>query len=274
MQKDYKIVPFPLIRQRIIDYQVEAARNHTIRGLFDVDVTDVRRAIRHYRKETGRGLSLTAYLIYVFSHTLIEYPELQGYLKGRKKLVIFADVDVNTIVERKIDGIPQATTYILRAADKKSLDEIFQELEDAKKSTTGSAIAGDTRKSITRTVVEKMPRFARRLILRYIMSRNPGMRRKFFGTVGMSALAMFAGGNGYAIPITPHVLSLLVGGFGKKPWVVGDKVIPREVISLTLAMNHDIVDGAPGVRLMTELNKRILSGFGIEEHLGAVTSEQ
>ena len=160
-----------------------------------------------------------------------------------------------------------------RAADKKDLDGIFQELEDAKRSITGSAFAGDTRKSPSRTLVEKMPRFARRLILRYIMSRNPVMRRKFFGTVGLSALAMFAGGNGYAIPITPHVLSLLVGGFGKKPLVVGDRVVPREVISLTLAMNHDIVDGAPGVRLMTDLNKRLLAGFGIEEHLRAVTSE-
>lgn len=273
MQKDYRIVPFPPIRQRIVDYQVEAARNHTIRGLFDVDVTDIRRAIRRYRKDTGKGLSLTAYLLYVYSHTLAEYPNLQGYLKGKRKLVIFDDVDVNTIVERKIDGERHATTYILRGADKKSLDEIYEELEIAQKATTSSAIAGDTQKSFARTMVERMPRFLRRLILRYIMSRNPSMRRKFFGTVGLSAVAMFAGGNGYAVPITPHVLSLLVGGFGKKPMAVGNEVKVREVISLTLSMNHDVVDGAPGVRLMTELNKRLLAGFGIEEQMRAVTSE-
>lgn len=266
------MLPFPPVRQRIADYQIEAARNHTIRGLFDVDVTDIRRAIRHYRRERDRGLSLTAYLLFVFSHTLIDYPMLQGYLKGRKKLIIFNDVDVNTIVEREIQGERHATTYILRAADKKSLDEIYRELEDAQKSTAESAIAGDTQRSTARVVVEKMPRFMRRLVLAYIMRRNPVLRRKFFGTVGLSALSMFAGGSGYAIPITPHVLSLLVGGFGKKPLVVNDEIKIREVLSLTLAMNHDVVDGAPAVRFMTELNKRLLSGFGIEEHLEAVTS--
>jgi len=272
MQQDYTIIPFPPVRQRIADFQIEAARSHTIRGLFDIDVTDIRRAIRRYRRDTGTGLSLTAYLLYVYSHTLAEYPNLQGYLKGHKKLVIFDDVDVNTIVERKINGERHATTYILRSADKKTLNEIYNELETAQKSTTESVIAGDTRKSTARFIVEKMPGFMRRLILAYIMRRNPMLRRQFFGTVGLSALAMFADGNGYAVPITPHVLSLLVGGFGKKPFVVGNEIKIREVLSLTLSMNHDVVDGAPAVRFLNDFHRRLQAGYGMEEQMKAVTS--
>jgi len=269
MQRDYKIIPFPPVRQCIADFQIEAARNHTIRGLFDVDVTDIRRAIRHYRRETGNGLSLTGYLLYVYSHTLADYPLIQGYLKGRKKLVIFDDVDVNTIIEREIQGERQATTYILRAADKKELVEINRELEKARQSTKDSAIAGDTRKNIA-VLVEKLPGFMRRLILAYVMRRNPRLRRHFFGTVGLTALSMFADKNGYGVPITPHVLGLLVGGLGKKPVVVGDKIKIREVLCLTLSMNHDVVDGAPAVRFLNDFHRRLQAGFGIEEHMKAV----
>jgi len=272
MKEGYRIIPFPPIRQRIADYQIEASKTHTNRGLFDIDVTDIRRAIRRYRRETGKGLSLTAYILYVYSHTLNDYPMLQGYLKGRKKLVIFNDVDVSTIVEREIRGERQATTYILRSANKKSLEQIFEELEIARKSTADSIIAGDSKKNKTK-YIEMMPGFIRRMVLAYIMKRNPVLRKKFFGTVGLSAMAMFADGNGWAVPITPHVMSLLVGGFGKKPVVVKNQILIREILSLTLCMNHDVVDGAPAIRFLNDFHSRLQSGCGIEEHMRKIKSE-
>ena len=272
MEKNYSILPFPPVRQRIADYQIEASRTHTIRGLFDIDVTNIRRAIRLYRRATGKGLSLTVYLLYVYSHTLSDYPKMQGYLKGRKKLIVFDDVDVSTIVEREIQGQRQATTYILRAADKKDLNQIYEEIENAKKSTAESVIAGDSKKNKT-VYIEMMPGFIRRLALAYIMRRNPMLRKKFFGTVGLSALSMFADKNGYAVPITPHVLSLLVGGFGKKPVVVENRIVIREVLSLTLCMNHDVVDGAPAVRFLNDFHRRLQAGYGIEEQMRLVKSK-
>lgn len=46
--------------------------------------------------------------------------------------------------------------------------------------------------------------------------------------------------------------------------VVDDAVEIREVVSLTLGFDHDIVDGVPAVRFAKRLKERIERGDGIQ----------
>ena len=45
---------------------------------------------------------------------------MNAYRRGRKRLVLFDDVDVNTLVEREVDEQRMGTPNVIRAADKKT----------------------------------------------------------------------------------------------------------------------------------------------------------
>jgi hypothetical protein len=50
-----------------------------------------------------------------------------------------------------------------------------------------------------------------------------------------------------------------VGGVFRKPAQVGTRIATREILSMSLFFNHDIVDGAPAARFANSLRKRIES---------------
>ncbi len=77
---------------------------HSIYGLLEVDVTVARQFIANHKAETGETLSFTGYLAYCVARAVDEDKSVQAYLKGRKQLAVFDDVDVAMPVERQIGG--------------------------------------------------------------------------------------------------------------------------------------------------------------------------
>lgn len=64
------------------------------------------------------------------------------------------------------------------------------------------------------------------------------------GTVQVTAIGMFGNGGGCAIaPPTLASLLLVVGGVSRQPRVVGERVEIRDVLDLTLTIDHNVVDG-------------------------------
>jgi pyruvate/2-oxoglutarate dehydrogenase complex dihydrolipoamide acyltransferase (E2) component len=65
---------------------------------------------------------------------------------------------------------------------------------------------------------------------------------------------MFAGGAGFGItPLTLMSLEVIVGGISQRPRVIDGQVTIRDVLDLTLAIDHNVVDGAPAARFGAEL---------------------
>lgn len=65
---------------------------------------------------------------------------------------------------------------------------------------------------------------------------------------------MFGNGNGFGITYMPlHTLGLTIGGIQTKPGYVHGEVLPLDYLSLTIAFDHDIVDGAPAARFTKDL---------------------
>jgi pyruvate/2-oxoglutarate dehydrogenase complex dihydrolipoamide acyltransferase (E2) component len=46
---------------------------------------------------------------------------------------------------------------------------------------------------------------------------------------------------------------------------VEGRIEPREILNLTVAFDHDIVDGAPATRFTRRLVELIESGYGLDE---------
>jgi pyruvate/2-oxoglutarate dehydrogenase complex dihydrolipoamide acyltransferase (E2) component len=76
---------------------------------------------------------------------------------------------------------------------------------------------------------------------------------------------MFGHSSGWGLVPFPQTLGLLVGGIARKPAVVEGRIEPREILSLTVAFDHDVVDGAPAARFVRRLLELIESGYGLAE---------
>jgi 2-oxoacid dehydrogenases acyltransferase (catalytic domain) len=101
---------------------------HCIYALLEVDATVPRRIIAEHETRTGEALSFTGYLAYCLARAVDEDKSVQAYLKGRKQLVMFDDVNVFMTVERELGGTRVPIGHIIRRANHKTFLEIHQEI--------------------------------------------------------------------------------------------------------------------------------------------------
>ncbi len=98
-----------------------------IHGLLEVDVSRARAHLRDQKARTGESLSFTAFLIACLAQAVEEHKAVQASRKGSKHLILFDEVDVLTYIERGVAPMP----YIIRAANHKTVREIYQEIRAA-----------------------------------------------------------------------------------------------------------------------------------------------
>jgi pyruvate/2-oxoglutarate dehydrogenase complex dihydrolipoamide acyltransferase (E2) component len=190
---------------------------------------------------------------------------VHAYRKGSKQLVVFDDVDVGTMIERKQGEAPVLTGYIIRGANRKTFREIHQEIRSAQSKPVPSN--------------NGMPAWFRSALLlpwplsgmfkalfRMIVSRDPTMVTSMAGTVGISSVGMFGKGHaGWGIADGTHVVDLVVGGTARRLAEVDGRIEGREMLSLTVEFDHDVIDGAPAARFTRKLVELIESGYGLDE---------
>jgi pyruvate/2-oxoglutarate dehydrogenase complex dihydrolipoamide acyltransferase (E2) component len=255
---DYELVPFPKIRRGLAIMYPSVKCKPMVHGLMEVDVTEVRRYLREHKVKTGEPLSFTAYIITCLAQAIDENKFLHAYRKGRKRLVLFGNVDVATAIERDMSGQKQPIVYISRGANKQTFLEIHHEIraaqvEQAKKAWEGW---GDFKGFLFLPIA-----FFR--FFWWMRRTYPQVQKKYGGTVGISAVGMFGKGGGWGIPINDHTIDLTLGGIAEKPGVVDGQIAIREYLSMTLSFNHDLIDGAPAARFATRLKDPIESGYDL-----------
>jgi pyruvate/2-oxoglutarate dehydrogenase complex dihydrolipoamide acyltransferase (E2) component len=57
-----------------------------------------------------------------------------------------------------------------------------------------------------------------------------------------------------------HPISFGIGSILKKAVVVDNEVKIREILNMTILVDHDVIDGAPLVRFLNDLTKYIEAG--------------
>ena len=88
-----------------------------------------------------------------------------------------------------------------------------------------------------------------------VMARSVAVRQRV-GTVAVTAVGMFADGGGFGItPMTVMSLEVVVGGMAQRPRVAGGHIEVRDMLDLTVAVDHNVVDGAPATRFGAELRR-------------------
>lgn len=231
-------------------------QKHTVHGLVEFDVTQARQVIRQYKVQTGETLSFTAFVVACLGKAIDMNRHMHAYRNWRNQLIIFDEVDVNTLFEVEVDGKKTIRPHILRGVNKKTFREIHQEIRAFQQEHKSSQES----KFIEWFVL--LPGFIRRLFY-WALFKNPHLLKEYYGTVMMTAVGMFGTGSGWGIPVPNHTLQLTLGGIAKKPGIVDDRIEVREYLSVTVSFDHDIIDGAPAARFTQRLKELTESGYGL-----------
>lgn len=255
----HEVRRFPKIRRAYIDVLHEGHRRHIIHGLVEVDVTAARTAIRKRASEQNLPqLSFTGFLVACVGRAVDENRMMHAHRWGRRKLVLFDEVDVNLQLEQvDEDGVPIVQSRIVRAVNCKSVEEISAEIREAQQVTDT-----DRRRLKGTQWLVTLPLLLRRGIW-WVVMRRPWWTKRFGGTVAVSSVGMFGSELGWGIPITPAPLMVTVGGIGPRPVVVDGEVEERQHLSLTISVDHDIIDGAPAARFVERLRQLVENAYGL-----------
>jgi hypothetical protein len=243
MEPSFHTVRIPPSRTLVVDAGILGSKRHVIYGLVEADVTKARELLRSpQNKNDKEKVSFTAYLVACLAQAVAADPLVQAYKHGRNSLVVFHDVDVVTMIEPSEGAV--AIPHIIRNANTKTAWEITAEIAAVKNHpTTSQQHSG----RLVR-IAPKIPRCLRMLFF-HLMKRNPHGLREKQGTVMLTSVGMFGRGGGWGITFLPlHTIGVTIGGIHTKPAIVNGEILPRELLSITIAFDHDIIDGAPAAR--------------------------
>lgn len=256
---DRREVPFSPYRLLISDAARLAKKKDVIYGLTEFDITDTMNKIRRQRVAEGAPLSLTAFIVHCIGRAVEKNPRVQGY-RRRNRLVLFNDVDLCLPVEIRVDEEPVPVIHILRRINKKSPREIEDEIRDLREA--GIEDPGFRRRTSFLKWFLRLPFFLRRLFYQRVIG-NPLRFRKHMGTVALTAVGMFGAGGGWGLGLSNHTLEVVTGGVSRKPVLKDGEVKNRQFLAVTIAVDHDVVDGGPGARFARHLRDLVEKGSGL-----------
>jgi len=252
------VVPYPRTRLIMVDGGRLGLKRHTIHGLIEFDITDARESLRRHRKETGEALSFLAFFLACLGKAIDQNKEMHACRNWHRQMVIYDEVDVNMLFEVEVDGEKIIRPHIFRGVNKLSIREIHEEIRSFQDQHESSEEA--------KFIVwfERLPGFLRRLFLKVLL-RTPRLVKDFYGTVMVSSIGMFGSGSGWGIPVPNHSLQLTLGGICDKPGVVDHRIEVRKYMSVTISLDHDVIDGAPAARFINRLKSLVEAGYNLQE---------
>ncbi len=257
---EYKTHKFPRSRIATVDVCSIGKLKHHIPAMIEIDVTLSREKIKKYKKENGR-ISFTAWLIKAICHTIHEHSMVAAYPRGRRSVVLFDDINVSFLVEKEIDRQRVPMPLLIPKANERSIESITGQLEESKRAPlTGKEVV--LRRATTRAerLYFMLPGFLRRSVWKFLLKRPVPVFNRM-GNVAITSIGMMGKVNGWFIPISVHPICFGIGSIVKKAAVIDDAILIREIMHMTVLIDHDVIDGAPMARFISDLSKNLEKGI-------------
>jgi pyruvate/2-oxoglutarate dehydrogenase complex dihydrolipoamide acyltransferase (E2) component len=232
---------------------------HHVSALLEFDVTESRKKLHDLRMK-GTNVSFNGWIFKVISSVLQKHPEASAFLYSKRKLIIFSDINISVIVEKKLNNKKVPIPVLIEKVNRKSAKEITAEIESAKnREISNNDFVLNKKTSRFESLYSLMPGFIRRFTWK-LMLRNPKLVYKKMGNAVITAPGMMGKVNGWFIHKSIHPISFGIGSIIKKPVVIDNEVKIREILNMTILIDHDVIDGAPMVRLLNDLTTCIEKG--------------
>jgi pyruvate/2-oxoglutarate dehydrogenase complex dihydrolipoamide acyltransferase (E2) component len=237
-----------------------------VRALLEVDVTEARQLIRQSRR-SGTKISFTAWLIKSIADCVALHSTVAGLNDAKRNhVLVFEDVDISIAVEKEVDGVRVPLPYVIRKADKKPLREIQDEIESAKSQTVkseGDYVLGEEQSEVGMKLFVRLPQWLRLILMRLLVLNHPQRVKTMMGTVMVTTAGMIGHTRGWIMPFGMHPLCLAFGSLNEQAAVYKGEIQKREILHLTVLIDHDVIDGVPAARFVDDLVKKMQAGFGL-----------
>ena len=260
-------IPYPSSRQFTFDLGRIGLGKHHVKALLEVDVTEARRIIKQTR-HTGKRISFTAWLIKVIADCVALHPPIAGINRAkRNKVLVFDDVDISIVVEKNVNGVRVPLPYVIRKADQKTLYQIQDEIETVKSQAVeneGNYVLGEEYSTRAMRLFVRLPQWLRLILMRLLVLNPPQRIKSMMGTVMITSAGMVGHTRGWIIPFSMHPLCLAFGSLNEQPSVYRGEIQKREILHLTILIDHDVIDGVPAATFVDDLVKRLQAGFGFQ----------
>ncbi len=262
--RGYTVVIPSLDRQLAMDAFAALPAGHPMVAMLELDVTRALAAIAE-RRSRGDRVSLFAFVVRSIAVAIAENLDLNLVRHG-KRLIRFEDVDVSVPVEVRTNDGRAPREIVIRQAQDKSALQIFAELEGARARHEELGAASDEDRWARRTMraIRWLPSFARVALMRLVI-RSAFRVKARAGTTLVTSVGKFASipGGAFTFSTGPRAALFVVGSVVEKPWAHGGGIALRSVLSLSVMVDHDLVDGAPAARFAERLQGLIESADGL-----------
>jgi len=259
MKDNFTFNSIPQSRIATFDIFSEGLLKHHVSALLEFDVTESRKKLQDLRK-SGVNVSFNAWIIKVISSILQKHPEASAYLYSKKKLILFNDINISILVEKKIGGKKVPIPVVIEKTNQKTALEIALEIETAKnQELSANEIVINKQANLSERIYYHLPGFLRRAVWKFML-RNPKIAYKKMGNAVITSVGMIGKINGWFIQKSVHPISFGVGSVLKKAIVLNNEIKIREILNMTILVDHDVIDGAPMVRFLADLTKSLESG--------------
>jgi len=108
-----------------------------------------------------------------------------------------------------------------------------------------------------------LPQWLRLVLMRGFFLNNPQRSKNTMGTVMITTVGMVGHTRGWIIPFSMHPLCLAIGSLNEQPSVYKGEIQKREILHLTVLIDHDVIDGVPAARFVDDLVKKLELGVGL-----------
>ncbi len=174
--------------------------------------------------------------------------------------MIFDDINVSLIVKKTINDQKVPIPLIIENAHKISIESITRQITEARKEKfTHKEIMLKKKSGRYEKIYFILPGFARRYFWKFLV-KNPRLVYRKMGNVAFTSVGMIGKVNGYFVPASIHPICFGVSSILKKPIVVNDRIEIREILKMTVLLDHDVIDGTDMARFIKNLVQFIENG--------------
>jgi len=253
-------INYPPVRQFTADTGRISRDKHYVRALLEVDVSNALLKLKGLRAP-GHRVSFLAWFIKVLGDAVARHPPVNGIHRGRNNEVVFKDINISTIVEKTVEGVAVPLPLLLRDVNHKSAFHLNDEIQSAVVSKDDPTPGGAAR---WLALAAALPGWFRLWVTRVFILNNPVRVQQMMGTVMVSSLGTMGRATAWIVPTSMHPLSIGIGSLNRKPVLHGGEVQLRDILHLTIAFDHDVVDGMPAARFVADLVQRLECGEGLK----------
>ena len=259
-------IPYPSSRQLAMDLGKLGREKHHVKALLEVDVTTARQEIRRNR-HAGKKISFTAWILKAIADCVSLHPLVNGFNRARQnKVVVFQDVDICIVVEKEVDGTLVPLPYVIRKVNQKSLDQIHVEIEAARSESVQNEsgyVLGEKYNLFLMRLFVRLPQWFRLGTIWRVILGNTRKMHEMMGSVMITTVGMVGHTRGWIIPYSMHPLCIALGSLNEQPVVYRGEIQKRDILRLTVLVDHDAIDGMPAAKFVDDLVKNLEAGRGL-----------